>query len=236
MLAIFKRELSSYFTSPIGYVFLAVFYFFSGMFFYSVLYSNSTDISYVFSGMFTVLLFVVPLLTMRLMSEEKKQKTDQLLLTSPVSLTGLVLGKFLAAVCMYAIALSVTVVYSLILAGFASPEWMVVIGNIFGSLLLGSALIAIGLFISSMTENQMIAAVGSFAVMMFILMMDSFVSIIPSGLSFISRILTGLSFMTRYNELVTGILNIGTILFFISVAVVFNFLTVRVLEKRRWGR
>ena len=130
MLAILKRELSSYFTSPIGYVFLAVFYFFSGMFFYSVLYSNSTDISYVFSGMFTVLLFVVPLLTMRLMSEEKKQKTDQLLLTSPVSLTGLVLGKFLAAVCMYAIALAVTVVYSLILAGFASPEWMVVIGNI----------------------------------------------------------------------------------------------------------
>lgn len=236
MLAILKRELSSYFTSPIGYVFLAVFYFFSGMFFYSVLYSNSTDISYVFSGMFTVLLFVVPLLTMRLMSEEKKQKTDQLLLTSPVSLTGLVLGKFLAAVCMYAIALAVTVIYSLILAGFASPEWMVVIGNIFGSLLLGAALIAIGLFISSMTENQMIAAVGSFAVMMFILMMDSFVSIIPSSLSFISKILTGLSFMTRYNELVTGILNIGTILFFISVAVVFNFLTVRVLEKRRWGR
>lgn len=117
MLAILKRELSSYFTSPIGYVFLAVFYFFSGMFFYSVLYSNSTDISYVFSGMFTVLLFVVPLLTMRLMSEEKKQKTDQLLLTSPVSLTGLVLGKFLAAVCMYAIALAVTVVYSLILRG-----------------------------------------------------------------------------------------------------------------------
>lgn len=113
---------------------------------------------------------------------------------------------------------------------------MVVIGNIFGSLLLGAALIAIGLFISSMTENQMIAAVGSFAVMMFILMMDSFVSIIPSSLSFISKILTGLSFMTRYNELVTGILNIGTILFFISVAVVFNFLTVRVLEKRRWGR
>lgn len=235
MLAILKRELSSYFTSPIGYVFLAVFYFFSGMFFYSVLYSNSTDITYVFSGLFTVLLFVLPLLTMRLLSEEKKQKTDQLLLTSPVTLTGLVLGKFLAALCMYAIALAVTVVYALILAGFASPEWMVVIGNIFGSLLLGAALISIGLFISSLTENQMVAAVGSFAVMMFILMMDSFVSILPTSLSFIGTILTSLSFMTRYNELVTGILNIGTVLFFVSVAVVFNFLTVRVLEKRRWG-
>lgn len=235
MLAILKRELNSYFTSPIGYVYLAVFYFFSGMFFYSVLYSNSTDISYVFSGLFTVLLFIVPLLTMRLLSEEKKQKTDQLLLTSPVSLTGLVVGKFLAALCMYAIGLAITVVYSLILAGFASPQWMVIIGNIFGTLLLGAALISIGLFISSMTENQMIAAVGSFAVMMFILMMDSFAGILPASLSFIGTLLTNLSFMTRYNELVSGVLNIGTVLFFVSVAVIFNFLTIRVLEKRRWG-
>ncbi len=235
MMAILKRELSSYFTSPIGYVFLAVFYFFSGLFFYSVLYSNTTDITYVFSGLFTVLLFIVPLLTMRLLSEEKKQKTDQLLLTAPVSLTGLVMGKFLAALCMYAIALSVTVVYALILAGFASPEWMVVIGNIFGALLLGAALISIGLFISSMTENQMIAAVGSFAVMMFILMMDSFATMLPAAFSFVGALLQSLSFMTRYTELTTGILNIGTVLFFVSVAVVFNFLTVRVLEKRRWS-
>lgn len=235
MMAILKRELSSYFTSPIGYVFLAVFYFFSGLFFYSVLYSNTTNITYVFSGLFTVLLFIVPLLTMRLLSEEKKQKTDQLLLTAPVSLTGLVMGKFLAALCMYAIALSVTVVYALILAGFASPEWMVVIGNIFGALLLGAALISIGLFISSMTENQMIAAVGSFAVMMFILMMDSFATMLPAAFSFVGTLLQSLSFMTRYTELTTGILNIGTVLFFVSVAVVFNFLTVRVLEKRRWS-
>ena len=235
MMAILKRELSSYFTSPIGYVFLAVFYFFSGLFFYSVLYSNTTDITYVFSGLFTVLLFIVPLLTMRLLSEEKKQKTDQLLLTAPVSLTGLVMGKFLAALCMYAIALSVTVVYALILAGFASPEWMVVIGNIFGALHLGAALISIDLFISSMTENQMIAAVGSFAVMMFILMMDSFATMLPAAFSFVGTLLQSLSFMTRYTELTTGILNIGTVLFFVSVAVVFNFLTVRVLEKRRWS-
>lgn len=235
MLAILKRELNSYFTSPIGYVFLAVFYFFSGMFFYYVLASNTTDITYVFDSLFTVLLFIVPLLTMRLLSEEKKQKTDQLLLTSPVSLPGLVVGKFLAAVTMYAIAISVTVVYSIILAGFASPEWMVVIGNIFGALLFGAALISIGLFISSMTENQMIAAVGTFAAMMFILMMDSFASMLPTAFSFVSDFLTSLSFMTRYDELVSGVLDISTILFFISVSVIFNFLTVRVLEKRRWS-
>lgn len=233
MLAILRREMSAYFTSPIGYIFLAVFYFFSGMFFYNVLYSNTTNVAMVFSGIFTVLLFIIPLLTMRSLSEEKKQKTDQLLLTSPVSLSGLVLGKFLAAFFMYAIALAVTVLYSIILAGFESPQWAVVIGNIFGALILGAALIAIGLFISSLTENQMIAAVGSFAVMMFIMMMDSFASIIP--VAFISTLLQNLSFMSRYSDFTSGILNIGNVLFFVSVAVIFNFLTVRILEKRRWG-
>lgn len=134
---------------------------------------------------------------------------------------------------MYCIALAVTVVYSLILAAFAVPEWPVVIGNILGALLLGAALISIGVFISSLTENQLIAAVGSFAVMMFILMIDGFASLIP--VTQIASIITSLSFMSRYNDFVTGILNISNILFFISVAVVFNFFTVRVLEKRRWG-
>ena len=233
MLAILKREMSNYFTSPIGYIFLAVFYFFSGMFFTSVLAANTTDITYVFSSLFTVLVFIIPLLTMRSMSEDKKQKTDQLLLTSPLNLSGLVAGKFLAAFLMYCIALAVTVVYSLILAAFAVPEWPVVIGNILGALLLGAALISIGVFISSLTENQLIAAVGSFAVMMFILMIDGFASLIP--VTQIASIITSLSFMSRYNDFVTGILNISNILFFISVAVVFNFFTVRVLEKRRWG-
>ena len=81
----------------------------------------------------------------------------------------------------------------------------------------------------------MIAAVGSFAVMMFILMMDSFATMLPAAFSFVGTLLQSLSFMTRYTELTTGILNIGTVLFFVSVAVVFNFLTVRVLEKRRWS-
>lgn len=233
MFAILKREMQNYFTSPIGYIFLAVFYFFAGMFFSSVLYSNTTDITYVFSSLFTVLIFVIPLLTMRSMSEDKKQKTDQLLLTSPLNLTGLVVGKFLAAFLMYCIALAVTVVYALILATFAAPEWTVVVGNIFGALILGAALISIGVFISSLTENQLIAAVGSFAVMMFIMMIDGFASLIP--VDFISNIILSLSFMSRYEDFVAGILNISNVLFFVSIAVVFIFLTVRVLEKRRWS-
>ncbi len=233
MLAVLRREMSNYFTSPIGYIFLAVFYFFSGMFFANVLAYNSTDITNVFSGLFTVLMFIIPLLTMRSMSEEKKQKTDQLLLTSPIKLGSLVIGKFLAAFLIYCIALAITVVYSIILAAFETPEWSVVIGNIFGALLLGAALIAIGVFISALTENQLIAAIGSFAVMMFIMMIDSFATLIP--VEFISNILLKISFMTRYTDFVSGILNFANVLFFLSIAVIFNFLTVRVLEKKRWS-
>ncbi len=233
MLAVLRREMSNYFTSPIGYIFLAVFYFFSGMFFTNVLAYNSTDITNVFSGLFTVLMFIIPLLTMRSMSEEKKQKTDQLLLTSPIKLGNLVIGKFLAAFIIYCIALAITVVYSIILAVYETPEWSVVVGNIFGALLLGAALIAIGVFISSLTENQLIAAIGSFAVMMFIMMIDSFASLIP--VEFISNILLKISFMTRYTDFVNGILNFANVLFFLSIAVIFNFFTVRILEKKRWS-
>lgn len=233
MLAVLRREMSNYFTSPIGYIFLAVFYFFSGMFFTNVLAYNSTDITNVFSGLFTVLMFIIPLLTMRSMSEEKKQKTDQLLLTSPIKLGNLVIGKFLAAFIIYCIALAITVIYSVILAVYETPEWSVVVGNIFGALLLGAALIAIGVFISSLTENQLIAAIGSFAVMMFIMMIDSFASLIP--VEFISNILLKISFMTRYTDFVNGILNFANVLFFLSIAVIFNFFTVRVLEKKRWS-
>ena len=132
MLSIFKREFNSYFTNPMGYVFLAVFYFFSGMYFSMILKYNTTDITVVFSYLFQVLMFIIPLLCMRLMSDEKRQKTDQLLLTSPVSITGLVMGKFLAALAIYAIGLAVTVVYAIILSFFATPEWAVIVGNIFG--------------------------------------------------------------------------------------------------------
>lgn len=167
MFAIFKREFNSYFTNPMGYVFLAVFYFFSGMYFSMILQYNTTDITYVFSYLFEVLMFIIPLLCMRLMSEEKRAKTDQLLMTSPVSITGLVLGKFLAALAIYGIALAVTVVYAVILTFFATPEWAVIVGNIFGSLIMGAAMIAICLLISACTESQIIAAIGGLAAMLF---------------------------------------------------------------------
>lgn len=233
MLAIFRREMSTYFSSPLGYVFLAVFYFFSGMFFYYVLYQGTTDLSYVFSSLFSILIFIIPLLTMRLMSEEKKQKTDQLLLTSPASLSGIVYGKFFAALCMYAIALSVTVVYSVIVASYATPEWLVVIGSILGAFLIGAALISVGLFISALTESQMVAAIVSFGVMMAIFMIDDIATIISN--TTISQFVASLSFMSRYKDLTAGMMSLSTVFFFASVIFMFNFLTIRMLERKRWG-
>lgn len=235
MLAIFKREFASYFSNPMGYVFLAVFYFFSGMYFSMILKYNSTDITIVFSYLFEVLMFIIPLLCMRLMSEEKKQKTDQLLMTSPVSITGLVMGKFLAALAIYGMALAVTVVYAVILSFFASPEWAVIVGNIFGSLIMGAAMIAICLLISACTESQIIAAIGGLAVMLFLWMIENVASLLPDSLAWLGNALSQLSFSSRYDNFCSGILNISDILFYISAIVVFLFFNVRVIEKRRWS-
>lgn len=133
MFAIFKRELKAYFTSPLGYVFLAIFYAFSGLFFYIFSLSvGSTDISSVFLMMFMVLMVFVPLLTMRLLSEDKKQKTDQLILTAPVSLLSIVMGKFLAAYAIFAIGVAVMPVYGFVMSTFATVSWLPIWGNTVG--------------------------------------------------------------------------------------------------------
>ncbi len=234
MLAVFKREFGAYFSSPIGYVFIAVYLFFSGAFFYIFALSmGSTDLSYVFLGMFFVLMIFIPVLTMRLMSEDNKQKTDQLTLTAPISLFRLVMGKFLSAFSIFLISTSVLVVYAIVLSFFSEIAWAMVWGNIVGIILLGAVFIAAGLFISTLTENQMIAAVGSMAVNVALLLMDSLASVIP--IKFISDILSSISVFSRFSEITTGIFSLGNVLFFVSVIVIFLFLTVRVLEKRRWS-
>ena len=147
MSAILKREMNAYFDSPLGYVFIAVYDLFAGYFFLLYnLYGNSTDMRALFEMMFTVTLFLIPVLTMRLMSEDKKARTDQLLLMSPVSGTAIVAGKFLAAVFVYLAAMAITLVQAAVLSQFAVVEWSVVLGHFIGLFLLGAALTAIGIF------------------------------------------------------------------------------------------
>lgn len=234
MFAIFKRELKAYFTSPLGYVFLAIFYAFSGLFFYIFSLSvGSTDISSVFLMMFIVLMVFVPLLTMRLLSEDKKQKTDQLILTAPASLLSIVMGKFLAAYAIFAIGVAVMPVYGFVMSTFATVSWLPIWGNTVGLLLLGGIFVSIGLFISSLTENQMIAAIGGFFINLMILLMNTLKSALPNG--FLQDVLSSISVYSRYSEITNGIFSLSSLIFFVSVIFIFLFLTVRVLEKRRWA-
>lgn len=233
MSAIFKREVKAYFSSPIGYVFLTAMTFFSGIFFIYMYSYGYADITYVFSNMFVIIMFAVPLLTMRLMSEERKQRTDQALLTAPVSLTGIAMGKFLAAFSIFALGFAPSLIYQIIFSANISLNWLLYINALLGVLLYGAALISIGLFISSLTESQVVAAVLGIVVSLLIGLMDSFASMINN--SFISGIVEKISFSGRYETFSAGILDLSNVVFFVSVAAVFIFLTVRMLEKKRWA-
>lgn len=234
--AVFKREFKSYFSSPIGYVFLAFLMFFSALFFCQTLYAQTSYLEYVFLMLTqNFIIALIPLLTMRLFSEEKKLKTDQLLMTAPVSTGGVVMGKYFAALLMFFISISPTILYVLILGVYTMPDWNLFVGNFLGLLLLGGALIAIGIFISALTESQMVAFIASFACVMFFMLYDGLVQSLPGSLSFLSGFLKSLSFMSRYQDFVSGILNVAHLLFFASVIAGFNFLTARVLEKKRWS-
>ncbi len=234
--AVFKREFRSFFTSPVGYIVFAVLFAFSGYFFFLYnLYYGQTTLSYVFDGLFTiVLLLVLPILSMRLLSDDKRQKTDQALLTAPTGLTGVVVGKFLAALLVFAIGISITLVYAVVIAVKVTPDWLVIIGNYLGLLLLGGAILAIGTFISSLTESQFIAALGTFVVSFMLLMVDTFSSLFPSS-KVLSAIVSFLSVSTRYGHFTSGIIGYNDIIFFLSMQVLFLFLTVRILDRRRWS-
>ena len=241
MTAIMKREFASYFTSPLGYVYLAVFYGFSGLFLWmTCLTASSADMSAVFLWMFFIMVILIPILTMRTMADDKRQKTDQLTLTSPVSLFGLVAGKFLAAFFIFLIGAAIMLVYAVGLAAAVNNSgsgavfnWAGFFGNFVGIVLMGSVFISAGIFISSLTENQMIAAIGSIGVNILLCLFDiisNFVSV-----PFLKNIINALSVLYKYQEFTYGIFSLKNILFFISLIAVFNFLTMRVIERRRWS-
>jgi ABC-2 type transport system permease protein len=231
---ILKREFFAYFYTPIGAVYIAAYYALTGLFFFNYnLYGNSSDLRSLFGVLFTITLFLVPLLTMRLMSEDRKMKTDQLLLMSPQSSTGIVTGKYIAALCVYILGLSAVLVAALILTVFGVPEWSVIAGNFIGLLLLGGALIAIGLFFSSFTENQVIAAIGAYCAGLFLMLFDSMAAVI-SGTA-LSDMMKAISMRSRYEHFTLGVLGIDHIVYFICLSFFFVFLTANRFEKRRWA-
>jgi len=181
MLAIFKRELQSYFFTPIGYIYMGLFLLLSGIFYsFGNIFSRSSQFANFLGSILLIFLFAVPILTMRLFSEEMKQKTDQLLLTSPISITGIVLGKFLAALAVYCGAMLVTVSYAVVIAVLGDLQTWETVGSYIGFIFLGASYISLGVFISSVTENQLTAALISFFTLMLIWLIDPISQIIPT--------------------------------------------------------
>lgn len=232
--AIYRREIGAFFSSGIAYVFLAVFYVFAGYFFsITTLAAGTANMSGMFSNLFLIIIFLIPILTMRLFSEEKKQKTEQGLLTAPVSLSEIVLGKYFAALTLFTIGISIVFVYGFILSLFGTVAWLTLLSNFIALFLLGAAFSAVGVFISSLTENQVIAAVGGFVCLMMLYMIDVIASSV--NVTWLQNFLYDMSFYSRYYEFTCGIFNLSSVLFYLSTAVLFNFFTVRVFEKRRWS-
>ena len=236
--AVFRRELGAYFSSAIGYVFLGIYLVLSGyLFVMSTFYSGSLDMSSLFSTIQIFLLVLVPLLTMKMWSEEKKLKTDQALLTAPVSLFKITMGKYLAGFTVFAIAVSSSLLYTIILAFFGKLELLVIIGNIIGLLLLGGAMLAIGMFVSNLTENQVVSAVGTIGILV-ILQLVSSIPLDSIGITWIKNGLTdffnAISLYYRYTGFTQGLFNYADVFYYLSVIAVFVFLTVRFLEVRRW--
>jgi ABC-2 type transport system permease protein len=181
MLAIFKRELKAYFLTPIGYIYMGLFLLLAGVFFFfDNLMSGRSQYSGFLGSIRMIYLFAIPLLTMRLFSEEKRQKTDQLLLTSHVSITGIVCGKFLAAMTVFCATLIFTVAYAVVISVYGDLEVWETFGSYIGFVFLGASYISVGLFLSAVTENQLTAALVTFFTLFFIWLIDPVSQLVPS--------------------------------------------------------
>lgn len=287
MLAVLKREFKAYFHSPVGYIFMGFFLLISGLFFTLIdLVPGSANYTGVLANIIFVFLFAVPILTMRLMAEDQRLKTDQLLLTSPLSITGLVLGKYLAAVAVFLLTLLITGLYPLVIQIHGLLAVGEVIGGYIGFFLLGSVFIAIGLFISATTDNQVVAAFTTFGCLLLVWLWDAVRQIVPkeaaAGAIFVALLMVGLiallykatrnwlvsllsgvlglgavvaiyltrdyifygllpvffarfSLLDRFDTFIMGVFDFSTVVYYLSFAAFFIFLTVRLIEKKRWS-
>ena len=235
MVAIYKREMRAYFSSPIGYIFVALFMAVSAWFFmsYTLQQGENSNFGTYFQMIIVLFVAILPLLTMKLMSEERKLKTEQLILTGPVSLGGIVVSKFLAAFTVFGGAfLLSSFIYYIPLFMYGTPHTVIYFCCVFATLLAGAAFISMGVFVSSLTENQFIAAFGTMTLMIPFLFASSLNGYINNEL--VRVILSGISITARYNSFSAGVFDWPALLYYVSLCGTFLFLTVRVLEKRRW--
>ncbi len=254
--AIAKREFNSYFKSPMGWVLLAIYTFISGLYFSSMLLSNYADPSSVLSFMRSLFMVLIPLMTMRTISEDKKNGTEVLLATSPASTTQIVLGKYFGTVLTFLVVSSANVLYVIITLAFGGTIDIRYLGTLIAYLLTAFTYLAIGIFASALTENQIIAAVISFVIFVSFevlsalsQMIGNLLTSLVNTIDFLDKIpaateaawggaltnaLNWLNPSNRLQGFSQGTFDLLTIVYFISMIVIFLYITVQVMDKRRW--
>lgn len=249
--AVCKKEISTYFTSPIAYVVITVFLVLTGFFFHSLIWWFNTQsmqmarnprmleqlninqmvYSPLFHNISIILLLVIPLLTMRLFAEEKKIKTDELLYTSPISINQIILGKYLASLVVLLVMLALTGILSIFTFSYGNPELLPVLNGYLGLFLMGTAFMAIGLFFSSLTENQIVAAVLTFGALLLFWILNWAAG---SAGGFWKEVINYLSFFQHFDDMTKGILDTTDLVYYLSFSFFGLFLTHSVLQSRRW--
>ncbi|QTQ13688.1 ABC transporter [Treponema parvum] len=232
MRAVFEKEIRQYLVTPIGFIFVAVFFAFCSYFFIvGNLLTASADLSKLFGSVFSFLMILIPFLTMRTFAEERRLHTDQLLLTCPESIINIVLGKFAAAYVVFAIGCISFVPVFYILSVFDAIDILTIFGNILALFLIGGVFISIGLFASSLTENQIVAAIISYVIILGLWLIDYLRYYIQEEL--LIRIIEYLSFRAHFNILGSGVFYLSTLIYFISLTAFMLFFTRLSLDRAR---
>lgn len=234
MTAIYKREVKSYFDSMIGYVFIAFVTMFTGIYFFAYNINGGYPyFSLSLSALLTILAFGVPVLTMRSFADERRTRTDQLLLTAPVNVWEIVAGKYLSMVTVLMVPVSLCLVCPIIIRMGGGGYMLADYTAIFMFFLAGCVFIAIGMFISSLTESQVIAAVGTFGTMILIILWPGLTKMMPAG---ISAVLSKLDIITMFDNVIENhILDVSGTILYLSLIGLFLFFTRQSIEKRRWS-
>ena len=223
MWAIVKKEFKSYFFSPVGYVFIGLFLIMFSIFFYTdVFYYQSTNFEYIFYSGATILTFITPILTMRTLAEERKSGTEQLLLTSPISITKIVLGKFISATLIVVITELCTFMYFGILSFFGTPHLTTALVTLLGFLLLAMSYISFGLLASSITENQIVAGVITIGFFILTWFLPNF-----------SDIFADFSLINSFTSFPAGQIDIADTVTFITFTIMCILLTIIVMQRRK---
>lgn len=235
MKAIYGREMKSYFNTMTGYIFMTIFLLVGGLFFSTTnIMGEIAKVTSVLDNLQYILLIITPVLTMRLLAEERKAKTDQMLLTAPISIKSIVAGKFFSALSVFFITIVISLIYPIILTILGTPSWGEIITGYLGLLFFGGALISIGIFISSLTSSQVTAAVATLGVMLCILLAETMIPQI--GNEFIRTTLAKMTLSYNFYYFQKGILSLVSIIYFLSFIFLFLFLTARMVERRRWAK